>query len=149
MNLIRKKWRWFLSGWIGFVFVQSLFFTIAGAPEPRFIFGTVGRWAEMSWFVNYGAYFIGIVELVASLLLFSRWRVWGALLALLIMSAAIFFHLFTPLGLQIPVFDEKGMATSATDGGLLFIIACATWVCALVLIVKDGGHRQVGGHRSG
>ena len=137
MNYLVKKRHWLLAGWIAFVFLQSLFFKFAGAPETRYIFGILGHWSGLAWFGEYGAWLVGIAELIASLLLFSpRWP-WGALLALGIMSGAIFFHLFTPLGIFMPVFDESGMATDTTDGGLLFIMACMTWASALVLVLTD------------
>ena len=137
MNFLRKHWRWLFSAWIGFVFVQSLFFKFADSPETQHIFGVLGEWSGFAWFAEYGAYLVGGAELLASVLLFSRWWAWGALLAFEIMCGAIIFHLFTPLGIQMPNFDSSGMDTGTTDGGLLFIMACITWVCAMILVVKD------------
>lgn len=136
MKFILHNMRWILAVWIAFVFVQSLFFKFTGSAETQHIFGVLGTWSGMAWFAKYGAVGVGAAELVASVLLFSRWWAWGALLAFEIMCGAIAFHLFTPLGIEMPVF-ELGVNTGETDGGLLFIMACMTWAAAIVLVVKD------------
>ncbi|MEM7654325.1 MAG: hypothetical protein AAF220_14285 [Pseudomonadota bacterium] len=48
----------------------------------------------------------------------------GSVMALGIMTGAIFFHLFTPLGVEV-----QG------DGGTLFFMACGVWVSALILTI--------------
>jgi len=53
-----------------------------------------------------------------------------------IMSGAIFFHLFTPLGIQMPEFNATGDIIGY-DGGLLFGMACLVWLCGAFLTVKD------------
>ena len=53
-----------------------------------------------------------------------------------IMTGAIFFHLFTPLGIAMPVFGEAGEILG-DDGGLLFGMACLVWLAAVVLTIKD------------
>jgi len=45
------------------------------------------------------------------------------------MSGAIFFHLFTPLGV-----DRIVDAAGYTDGGVLFYMACGVWISCLTLI---------------
>ena len=137
MKFLKKYWRWALAGWIAFVFVQSLFFKFSDSPETRYIFGVLSEWSGQVWFGHYGAYAVGLVELLASVLLFSRWWAWGALLAFEVMCGAILFHLFTPLGIAMPNFDESGQMTGSNDGGLLFIMACLTWLSALFLVTKD------------
>lgn len=136
MHFIKQYWRWMLAIWIAFVFVQSLFFKFAGSHETQHIFGTLGEWLGMDWFGSIGGYVIGGLELIASIVLFTRFWPWGGLLAFEIMSGAIVFHLFTPLGIVMPAFDESG-AIIGDDGGTLFIMACITWLCALVILVKD------------
>ncbi len=136
MNFVKQRLRLLLSAWITFVFIQSLFFKFAGSPETDHIFGTLGEWLGLQWFSLYGGYIIGSVELVASVLLFTRWWAWGALLAFEIISGAIVFHLFTPLGVVMPAFDAQGEIVG-NDGGALFIMACLVWVSAAGLIVKD------------
>lgn len=135
-----------LSLLISAVFIQSLFFKFRGAPETQHIFGTLDKWAADTFGLSglflppgpFNAYVIGTAELIASLLLllglmFSRWLFTGlgALLALGVMTGAIFFHLFTPLGTEV-----QG------DGGFLFAMACTVWVSALILLVMAYGARR-------
>jgi len=136
MDFLKRNWRWFLAVWIAFVFVQSLFFKFSGSYETEHIFGTLGDTFSLPWFASIGGYTIGSLELVASIMLFSRFWPFGALLAFGIMSGAIVFHLFTPLGIVMPVFDASGNIVG-DDGGLLFIMACITWASAVALLVKD------------
>jgi hypothetical protein len=126
--------------YIAFVFIQSLFYKFADAPETQYIFSTLDSWAAdfagPSLFAPGGifsAHVIGSAELVASLVMIASLvtglvilRVLGALLSLGVISGAIFFHLFTPLGVEI-----QG------DGGLLFGMACGVWVSAAVLLYLE------------
>lgn len=114
-----------LSLYIAFVFVQSLFFKWTGSEESIFIFATLREWSGIGLFEPFGRWFIGFSELVASILLLfvPRGRMWGAGMAFVIISGAIFFHLFTPLGVEI-----KG------DGGLLFTLACGVWLSSVAIL---------------
>jgi len=113
-----------LSAYIAFVFVQSLFFKFTGSVESIFIFSTLRDWSGISLFEPFGRFFIGASELVASILLFiPRTRIFGAGMALGIISGAIVFHLFTPLGVEI-----------MGDGGLLFTLACGVWIASAVIL---------------
>jgi uncharacterized membrane protein YphA (DoxX/SURF4 family) len=68
--------------------------------------------------------FVATLEIIASMLvLLPRTRVYGALLALGLMSGAIFFHTLGPIGI-----DPYG------DGGGLFKEACFTWVMAALIL---------------
>lgn len=136
MIIVKKYWRVILAAWIAFVFIQSLFFKFSDSPETQFIFGTLGEYFGMIWFAKYGAYLVGFTELIASILLFSPWRAWGALLSFEIMTGAILLHLFTPLGVQMPVFGSQGEIIGH-DGGVLFIMACFTLICAALLVLND------------
>ena len=136
MVFFKQHWRWFAATWIAFVFVQSLFFKFTGSSETQHIFGVLGEFFGMAWFAHYGGYIVGVLELIASILLFSRFWPWGAFLAFEIMSGAIGFHLFTPLGIKMPTYNDAG-SIIGDDGGALFIMACITCFCALALLVKD------------
>ena len=136
MNLKKIPWRYVGAAWIAFVFIQSLFFKFTGSYETEHIFGTLAEWSGLVWFGVYGAYMVGVMELIASIILFTRVWPWGALLANGIMSGAIFFHLFTPLGIPMPVFDAQGQIVES-DGGLLFVMACITWTVSAVLVFSD------------
>ncbi|EEY37189.1 hypothetical protein ACEQ4U_001918 [Vibrio mimicus] len=124
------------AAFIAFVFVQSLFYKFSGSYETQFIFKTLGGWSGFTWFGDWGAYLIGSAELVASILLFTRWHGLGALMAVGIMSGAIFFHLFTPLGVVMPEFNEAGEMVG-NDGGLLFVMACLVWLSGAFLTIRD------------
>lgn len=71
--------------------------------------------------------FVASLEIVAALLvLVPRTQALGALLALGLMSGAIFFHTIGPIGI-----DPYG------DGGGLFKEACFTWtMAALILAIR-------------
>tara|TARA_B110000285_G_scaffold86158_1_gene98814 strand:- start:191 stop:406 length:216 start_codon:yes stop_codon:yes gene_type:complete len=69
-------------------------------------------------------------------------RGWGALAGLMVMSGAIFFHLFTPQGV-VRVVDAAGK----TDSGVLFIMACGVWLSSVALLYKDRQKRlALAGH---
>ena len=118
-----------LSAYIAFVFVQSLFYKFTGSEESIFIFSTLRDWSGIALFEPAGRWIIGSAELVASILLFvPGFTVVGAAMAIGIMTGAIFFHLFTPLGVEI-----------MGDGGELFILACGVWLSgwAILFLKRD------------
>jgi uncharacterized membrane protein YphA (DoxX/SURF4 family) len=131
-----------LTLWIAFVFIQSLFFKFTDSPETVHIFGTLDGWAAGLGFPGlfapgglFSAHVVGTAELIASILLLLslaprlRWlRPVGALMALGVISGAILFHLFTPLG--IAVLNADG----SSDGGLLFAMAVSVWFSAATLL---------------
>ncbi|TBR44689.1 hypothetical protein CBF23_001175 [Marinomonas agarivorans] len=125
-----------LTLFIMFVFIQSLFFKFSDSFETVFIFSTLGDWSGLEWFGNYGAYMVGTAELIASIILVTKFRAIGAVMALGIMTGAIFFHLATPLGVVQPAFDANGHIIGDDAGGL-FIMACLVWLSALVLVIRD------------
>ena len=122
---------WVIRGvtvYMSAVFLDSLRFKFANAPKTQVIFGDLDAWASGfgagGLFARTGLfsqYVIGASELIASAILLAA-MIWphlrflrppGALLALAIMTGAISFHLFTPLGVNV-----------AGDGGSLFFAAC-------------------------
>ncbi|MFA6289146.1 MAG: DoxX family protein [Opitutaceae bacterium] len=110
-----------IASWIARIIVaaillQTLFFKFSGAEESVYIFTQVG---QEPW----GRYGSGLVELIASVLLFvPRFTPVGALLALGTMSGAIFFHL-TKLGIVVK-----------DDGGVLFCLALVVWVLSAFIL---------------
>lgn len=130
-----------LALWISFVFIQSLFFKFTDAPETQHIFGVLDSWAAGFGFAGvfdrggiFSAYVIGSAELIASstlllttfIVALRKFRILGGLLAAAIMTGAIFFHLFTPLGV-----DVQG------DGGALFIMAITVWLSGIAVVILD------------
>lgn len=144
MNFVRRHLHFVLALYVVFVFIQSLFFKFANSPETIYIFqARLDPWAASLGFPGlfapggiFSAHVIGSFELIASLLLLTgtfvtRLRIvqaLGAMLGLGIISGAIFFHLFTPLGVQ--VINSDG----SQDGGELFMLACGVWACCAALI---------------
>jgi hypothetical protein len=136
-----------LALYIAFVFVQSLFFKFSNSPETQYIFGTLDAWGAGLGFPGlfapsgpFSQYVVGSAELVASVLLLAGLflgrallSALGAGLALAVISGAIFFHLFTPLGVQVRNTD------GSLDGGQLFALACGVWIAAAALLWT---HRQ-------
>lgn len=135
---MKRIFPWLLVVFIAFVFIQSLFFKFSGSEETDIIFGTISDWMAnisfLAWlaepFRAYGGLVVGLTELVASVLLFiPKTRLIGAAIALVTISGAIFFHLFTPLGV-----DRTVDASGNTDGGALFFMACGVWVASAITI---------------
>lgn len=147
MSWLRRHGHWLLTLYVAFVFIQSLFFKFTGSPETVYIFqGKLDPWAASLGFPGvfapggiFSATVVGSFELMASVLLISgalasRHRavqVLGAAMGLGVISGAIFFHLFTPLGVAVVNAD------GSSDGGELFMLACGVWVsCACLLWVR-------------
>lgn len=140
-----SKLAFVLIAYVAFVFVQSLFFKFTNSAETVYIFGTLDGWASGLGFPGlfapggiFSQYVIGSAELVASTALVAslvpalrRVRPFAALLSLGVISGAILFHLFTPLG--VSVLNADG----SRDGGLLFGMACGVWLSAATLIWLD------------
>ncbi len=133
---------WALTLYIAFVFIQSLFFKFTNSPETQYIFGTLDAWGAGLGFPGlfapkgiFSQYVVGTAELMASsaLLLgaFTKKPVIhgaGALLSMGVISGAIFFHLFTPLGVQVLNAD------GTLDGGELFALACGVWLASFAIV---------------
>lgn len=133
---------WVLTLYIAFVFIQSLFFKFTNSPETQYIFGTLNAWAGGLGFPGlfapngiFSQYVVGSAELIASTALLAGAflkKPWvhgaGALLSMGVISGAIFFHLFTPLGVQV-------LNTDGTlDGGELFALACGVWMASGAIV---------------
>ena len=139
--------------WIAKVFLLSLPYKFTKHPDTEHIFGTIGAWMSGNFsqglgefFSSYAAYLVGSVELIASALLLLASAIWilnafnllkpafahrhlyiaGGLLSSAVMSGAAFFHLFTPLGIEV-------IHQGASDEGSLFYAAVSILVLGLVL----------------
>lgn len=140
--MLRRTALIFLTLYIAGIFIQSLFFKFTNSPETQYIFGILDAWAsDLGWpglFATDGPfsqYVVGTGELIASVLLLfgltPKWRILrpiGAVLSIGVISGAIFFHLFTPLG--ISVLNADG----THDGGELFALACGVWLAAALIL---------------
>jgi hypothetical protein len=119
------------------VFLDSLRFKFTDHINTQEIFGALDGWAASFGATGlfghtglFSQYVIGSAELVASTLLligltvrFRPLSVLGALLGLAVMTGAISFHLFTPLGVD-----------PNHNGGGLFMAACATWLSMVTIL---------------
>ena len=139
-SIVIQKWLAHgITVFMAAVFLDSLRFKFTDAPKTQIIFGDLDRWAASlgapGLFGHTGLfsqYVIGGAELVASFVLLAtmflpRFRFLqplGALLSIAIMSGAISFHLFTPLGVNVD-----------NDGGALFFTACGVWVGGFILLL--------------
>lgn len=129
--------------YISIVFLNSLRFKFTNDPETQHIFGTLDLWASDTFGIEglfnpgglFSAVTIGSAELVASIILltdlFTARKILiplGAAMAMGIMTGAISFHLFTPLGVEVIRADGQG------DGGALFSAAVGIWVVSGILL---------------
>ncbi|MEM7197035.1 MAG: hypothetical protein AAF352_01530 [Pseudomonadota bacterium] len=131
------------------MFIQSLAFKYANNPETIYIFQEkLDPWGFEVFGVHlfnqtgiFSQYVVGTAELAASVLLLIGLikknltiRFLGALMGLGIISGAIIFHLFTPLG--VAVVDADG----TSDGGQLFAMACSVWLATAILLFLSKDH---------
>ena len=146
---------WVIVLWICKVFLFSLPYKFTLHPDTQHIFGTIGQWMKGfigepggTIFMNYGSYAVGGVELITSLILLSPALFFvlkkmgvlsvipnihlvhaaGGALASVVMTGAVFFHLFTPLGVEV-IHEGKG------DGGSLFYAAVSILVLGIVMAI--------------
>lgn len=128
------------------IFLDSLRYKFTNHPNTQEIFGRLDQWADsfgagglFSQTGLFSQYVIGSAELLASACLLlgfipalRRLQGLGALIGLAVMTGAISFHLFTPLGID-----------PNNDGGGLFVAACAVWISCITIVIwrrKDIGH---------
>ena len=147
MLWFKKNLHWLLTLFVALVFIQSLFFKFSGSAETVYIFeAKLDPWAATLGFPGvfapggvFSAKVVGFAELVASALLLAgavmssrrAVQVLGAAMGLCVISGAIFFHLFTPLGIAVVNTD------GSSDGGELFLLACGVWLsCAALLWLR-------------
>jgi len=146
---------WILVAIIVGVFLPSIPFKFSGAPETQHIFGTIGKWMSGflgqtigGTFSAIGGYVIGSLELITSLILLIPAFVWlrnklsksdapktvnrqrlhavGGLAASVLMGGAIFFHLFSKLGINVN-----------NDNGALFFAAVTVFFAGIILFLMN------------
>lgn len=120
------------------VFLDSLRYKFTDHPKTQEIFGRLDGWAGSLGLPGlfghtglFSQYVIGSAELVASTLLivgllprFTRLNALGAAVGFAVMSGAVNFHLWTPLGID-----------PNNDGGGLFAAAVTIWFTTLALMI--------------
>ena len=116
---MNKKLLLFLRIAIAVILLQTLGYKFLAHPDSVYIFSSLGL-------EPYGRIGIGIVELIASILLFPKKTTWlGALLSVGLMAGALFSHL-TQLGIEVK-----------NDGGTLFYMALLTWILSLTVLWEE------------
>ncbi len=108
---------WLLRIVAAVILLQTLYFKFSAAEESVFIFSSLGMepWGRIG---------TGVLEFVAAVfLLVPRTTLYGALLAMGLMSGALFFH-FTTLGIAVK-----------NDGGQLFVYALLVFFSSLALVL--------------
>ena len=113
--IIRDIGIWILRLVPAIILLQTLYFKFTAQPESVQLFTRIGM-------EPYGRIGTGVLELVAAvLILIPRYTGYGAILGLVMMTGALYFHL-TKIGIFF--------------GGdaLLFIYAVITFVCCALLI---------------
>jgi uncharacterized membrane protein YphA (DoxX/SURF4 family) len=111
------------------IMLQTLYFKFTAHPEAVHIFSTIGM-------EPYGRIGVGIGELIASAMLLIPATVWmGAALGIGLMMGALFFHLTTPLGIQVMFTDANGQMIN--DHGQLFLMALIVLVSCTVILWKQ------------
>ena len=116
---MNKKLLLFLRIAIAVILLQTLRYKFLAHPDSVYVFSALGL-------EPYGRIGIGIVELIASILLFPKKTTWlGALLSVGLMAGALFSHL-TQLGIEVK-----------NDGGTLFYMALLTWILSLTVLWEE------------
>ncbi|NNU17016.1 hypothetical protein HK107_11860 [Parvularcula sp. ZS-1/3] len=120
------------------IFLDSLRYKFTNHPNTQEIFGRLDGWAASfgaeGLFAQTGLfsqYTIGTAELIASSLLLigllpqsRRLQALGSAVAVAVMTGAISFHLFTPLGID-----------PNNDGGGLFVAAVIVWTLSVTMLI--------------
>ncbi|MBX2886902.1 MAG: hypothetical protein KTR32_43545 [Granulosicoccus sp.] len=154
---VKNVLSWAIALWACRVFLASLPYKFSGHPDTQHIFGTIGEWLKGflgdsigNSFVNFGAYLVGGFELLTSIVLLLPAILWlfyrkhagkaehtrakfhalGGLMAAGVMAGAVFFHLFSPLGIEV-------LHQGQSDGGSLFYAAVSILILGLVLFVMN------------
>ena len=116
---MNKKLLLFLRIVIAIILLQTLRYKFLAHPDSVYIFSSLGL-------EPYGRIGIGVMELIASILLFPKKTTWlGALLSVSLMAGALFSHL-TQLGIEVK-----------NDGGTLFYMALLTWILSLTVLWEE------------
>ncbi|WP_293264990.1 hypothetical protein [Neptunomonas sp.] len=151
---------WVVVAWTCKVFLSSLPYKFSGHPDTQHIFSTIGAWMSNTlsnglglWFAEYGAYAVGSAELIVSIFLLlpivffilkklnaigkaperALIHSIGGVLAAGIMSGAAFFHLATPLGIEV-------LHNGVSDHGSLFYAAVSILILGLAMAVVNFAH---------
>ena len=115
---------WVAAIYIAFILLWYEQYKLTGDQGSVDLFTTLTNWAGFPGHEKAMRLGVATCEIIASIfLLIPPLQGLGAIGTLMLMSGAISFHLFTPLGT-----DPYG------DGGSLFKEACAVWISSVAVI---------------
>jgi hypothetical protein len=124
MDRTLKLLTWVAALYIAWVLLWYEQYKLTGNEGSVWLFTVLSDWIFLHGYEKPFRLTVAAAEILASVLVVvPPTRVYGAALALCIMSGAIFFHVFSPLG--IDPYD---------DGAQLFRRACATWLAAAFIL---------------
>ena len=126
-----------LAAFMAAIFLDSLRYKFTDHPKTQVIFARLDGWTSEHGLPGlfghtglFSQYVIGSIELLAASLLvvgmlprLRHLQAGGSLAALMVMSGAVSFHLFTPLGID-----------PNNDGGGLFMAACINLAAAVLML---------------
>jgi hypothetical protein len=126
MARVHRLLTWPAAFYIAGILLWYEQYKLTGNPGSVWLFNVLADWLHIRGYEKPFRLFVASMEIAASVLVLLPWtRLWGAALALGVMSGAIFFHLVSPLGID-----------PYHDGGALFHEACAVWLCAAFILLS-------------
>ncbi len=129
MDRTLKTLTWLAALYIAYVLLWYEQYKLTGNEGSVWLFTVLTDWLSLHGHEKAMRLTVATGEITASLLVLLPWtRIYGAALALAIMSGAIFFHVVSPLGID-----------PYHDGGRLFTRACLTWMCAGFILLAYRG----------
>lgn len=116
--------RWIGACYIAFIFLWYEQYKLAGDEGSVQLFTILTDWLGFRGYEGLMRVAVGLCEILASaFILVPSVQGLGAIGAFVLMTGAIFFHLFTPLGVD-----------PYNDGGVLFKEACSVWISATIIM---------------
>ncbi len=144
---------WVIAIWITLVFLPTVPLKFLGSADTQHIFATIGKWLSGflgdfigGSFTRVGPYIIGSLELITCIILLApaivfllnkvqkqasrpsldraKFHAIGGITASVLMGGAVFFHLFSRLGIEVN-----------DDGGGLFYAAVSVFILGIVLFL--------------
>jgi uncharacterized membrane protein YphA (DoxX/SURF4 family) len=126
MTRLHRLLTWPAALYIAGILLWYEQYKLTGNEGSVFLFTVLTDWLHLHGHEMAMRQFVAIMEIAASILVVLPWtRMWGAALALGVMSGAIFFHVVSPLGID-----------PYHDGGKLFQEACTVWLCAAFVLLS-------------
>jgi uncharacterized membrane protein YphA (DoxX/SURF4 family) len=124
MDRFLKPLTWVAALYIAYVLLWYEQYKLTCNEGSVWLFNVLADWLGIHGYEKPFRLSVATGEIIASVLVLIPFtRMYGAILALGIMSGAIFFHVVSPLGI-----DPYG------DGGGLFTRACMTWLASAFIV---------------